>query len=70
MTAHWGIDAAAVEGADIEKERAFVQATKYLKDSVLGLNLPLASIDQMSLQNRLREIGRQPGATSPRREVA
>ena len=72
MTAHWGIeDPAAVEGTDIEKERAFVQAAKYLKNRIsVFLNLPLASIDQMSLQNRLREIGRQPGATSPRPEVA
>src|SRR5688572_10973289 len=31
-TAHWGIeDPAAVAGTEIEKERAFVQAAKYLK---------------------------------------
>lgn len=72
MTAHWGIeDPAAVEGTDIEKERAFVQAAKYLKNRISTfLSLPLASIDQMSLQHRLREIGQQPGATSPRPEVA
>ena len=72
MTAHWGIeDPAAVLGTDIEKERAFVQAAKYLKNRISTfLSLPLASIDQMSLQHRLREIGQQPGATSPRPEVA
>ena len=32
MTAHWGIeDPAAVEGTDIEKERAFVTAFRYLR---------------------------------------
>src|SRR3712207_1976892 len=31
-TAHWGIeDPAAVEGPDIEKERAFVQAFRFMK---------------------------------------
>ena len=65
------MDPAAVEGTDLEKERAFVQAAKYLKNRItVFLSLPLASIDQLSLQNRLREIGRQPGATSPRPEVA
>jgi len=72
MTAHWGIeDPAAVEGSDIEKERAFVQAAKYLKNRISAfLSLPLASIDELSLQHRLREIGHQPGGTSPRPEVA
>jgi protein-tyrosine-phosphatase len=72
MTAHWGIeDPAAVEGTDIERERAFVQAAKYLKNRISAFSsLPLGSIDQMSLQRRLREIGRQSGAASPRPEVA
>ena len=45
MTAHWGIeDPAAVEGPDIEKERAFAQAAKYLKNRIsVFLSLPLAS---------------------------
>ena len=62
-TAHWGIeDPAAVEGSDIDKERAFVQAAKYLKNRItLFLNLPFASLDQMSLQQRLRDIGRHRG---------
>lgn len=35
MTAHWGIeDPAAGEGLDIEKERAFSQAAKYLKTRI------------------------------------
>ena len=71
-TAHWGIeDPAAVQGTDIEKERAFVQAAKYLKTRIsLFLNLPLASLDQLSLASRLRDIGHAEGATARRPEVA
>ncbi|HEX2726967.1 MAG TPA: arsenate reductase ArsC [Beijerinckiaceae bacterium] len=66
-TAHWGIeDPALVEGADIEKERAFVQAAKYLKNRIsVFLNLPLASLDALSLERRLKDIGNLEGATSP-----
>lgn len=67
ITAHWGIeDPAAVQGSDIEKERAFSQAAKYLKARIsLFLSLPFASLDQLSLSSRLREIGQAAGATSP-----
>jgi len=65
MTAHWGIeDPAAVTGPDIEKEKAFVQAFKYLKARIgLFLSLPLASVDKMALSTKLREIGRTDGAS-------
>lgn len=71
MTAHWGVeDPAAVEGTDIEKERAFVQAAKYLKNRISTfLSLPLASIDQLSLQHRLRDIGRLEGSTATKAEA-
>jgi arsenate reductase len=71
MTAHWGIeDPSAVDGPDIEKEKAFVQAAKYLKNRIsVFLNLPLASIDELSLQNRLREIGRLEGTMAPKTEA-
>src|ERR671910_718993 len=64
-TAHWGIeDPAAIQGPDIEKERAFVQAFKYLKNRISAfLALPMASLDQIALTHRLREIGRLEGAT-------
>ncbi len=60
MTAHWGIeDPAAVEGTDIERRRAFVQAMKHLRRRIdLFLNLPLQSIDALALQHRLDDIGR------------
>jgi arsenate reductase len=66
MTAHWGIeDPAAVEGSDIEKERAFVTAFKYLKNRIsVFISLPIRSLDEMALGVKLREIGRLDGATS------
>jgi arsenate reductase len=65
MTAHWGIpDPAAVEGTDIEKETAFNTAFKLLKNRIsLFTALPIASLDQLTLGNRLREIGRSAGAS-------
>ena len=38
MTAHWGIeDPAVVEGTDIEKERAFALAFRYLRNRITVL---------------------------------
>ena len=65
MTAHWGVeDPAAVEGSDIEKQRAFNLAFRYLKNRVaLLLAVPIARLDNMALKNRMREIGAIEGAT-------
>ena len=59
MTAHWGIeDPTYVNGSDADKRRAFEQALLKLKRRIeLFLNLPLASIDSLALQNRLNNIG-------------
>jgi protein-tyrosine-phosphatase len=67
MTAHWGIeDPAAVEGTNIEREAAFVEAMRYLKNRIsVFMNLPLRSIDQLSLTTKLREIGKLQGSTNP-----
>jgi arsenate reductase len=64
-SAHWGIeDPAAAQGPDIEKEKAFVQAFKYLKNRISAfLALPMASLDQIALTHHLNEIGRLEGAT-------
>jgi len=60
MTAHWGIpDPAAVEGSDVDKKRAFTLAYKAMNQRIgIFVNLPIASLDQVSLQSRVREIGR------------
>ena len=65
MTAHWGIpDPAAVEGSDIEKLAAFNEAFRYLRNRIGAfINLPIRSIDKLSLGARLRDIGRMDGAT-------
>ena len=65
MTAHWGIeDPAAVEGTNIEKERAFALAFRYLRNRITGfIALPIKSLDNLSLTARLREIGKMEGAT-------
>jgi arsenate reductase len=58
VTAHWGIpDPAAAEGSDAEIAAAFAMAARQLRTRIdLFLNLPLASIDRMTIQNRLKEI--------------
>jgi arsenate reductase len=60
MTAHWGIpDPAAVEGSDLEKKFAFRQAFKAMETRIkLFLSLPLSSIDQLRLKERLDAIGK------------
>jgi arsenate reductase len=65
MTAHWGIeDPAAVEATNIEKERAFAQSFRYLRNRItVFIALPIKSLDKLSLVNRLREIGEMEGAT-------
>ena len=66
MTAHWGIeDPAAVEGTDIQKEAAFILATKYLRNRIsIFVSLPIRSLDKMALNAKLREIGGMEGATA------
>jgi len=49
---------------DIEKERAFAQPFRYLKNRItLFIALPIRSLDTLSLANRLKEIGRMEGAS-------
>lgn len=70
MTAHWGIeDPAAVEGSEAEKQRAFAQAARFLKNRISAfINLPHATIDRMALQSHLKEIGRMDGNTQSNAE--
>lgn len=72
MTAHWGIeDPAAVEGSDITKEAAFNAAFRYLKNRISVFTaLPIARLDRLALDAKLRAIGHLAGATSPRPDVA
>ena len=60
MTAHWGVaDPAAVEGTGEEKRQAFREAFLILSRRInLLVNLPVDKLDRLSLQNKLREIGK------------
>ncbi len=61
MTAHWGIeDPAAVEGPDDKQWRAFKNAYFQLERRIqIFVNLPILSLDKLTLQNRLDAIGDQ-----------
>ncbi|MGV1791349.1 arsenate reductase ArsC [Rhizobium sp. A37_96] len=65
MTAHWGIeDPAAVQGTDIEIQRAFNQAARFLRNRISAfLALPHSSVDRLALEQHLRQIGTLEGAS-------
>lgn len=60
MTAHWGVpDPAAAEGTEAERRLAFAEAFRMLSARIsIFVNLPLGSIDKLSLQKRLDQIGK------------
>ncbi len=60
MTAHWGVpDPAAVEGTEAEIAIAFADVYGRLHNRLeIFVNLPMASLDRMSLQARLDGIGK------------
>lgn len=59
VTAHWGVeDPAAVTGTDDEKKRAFQRAFRILANRIrIFASLRLESLDRMSLNTKLKEIG-------------
>ena len=68
MTAHWGLpDPSAAEGTETERRLAFADAHRMLYQRIgIFTNLPLASLDKLSLQKRLDEIGRTEMPASER----
>jgi arsenate reductase len=60
MTAHWGIpDPAAVKGTPEEIARAFRDAYVVLDRRIgIFLSLPLATLQQLAIQEKLNEIGK------------
>jgi len=60
MTAHWGVpDPAAVTGSDAEISFAFADTYRMLNSRIsIFVNLPLASIDKLSIQRELEKIGK------------
>jgi arsenate reductase len=61
MTAHWGVaDPAGVAGTDEEKRAAFRHAATILRRRIeLLVNLPIATLDQLTIHSKLKEIGKQ-----------
>jgi protein-tyrosine-phosphatase len=59
VTAHWGLpDPAAVEGTDIEKWTAFRDTLRALERRIQAfVALPIASLDRLKLEERVRAIG-------------
>jgi arsenate reductase len=59
VTAHWGIpDPVAVEGTQMQKKTAFRQAYESMDRRIkLFLSLPIASIDQIRIKERMDAIG-------------
>jgi protein-tyrosine-phosphatase len=60
MTAHWGVpDPAGVEGSDEARRKVFREAMHILLNRIrIFVSLPMDKLDRLSLQNRLRDIGR------------
>lgn len=65
MTAHWGVaDPSAVKGSELEVALAFQEAYRLLYRRIeLFAALPISGLDTMTLKAKLREIGREEGAT-------
>jgi protein-tyrosine-phosphatase len=63
MTAHWGLpDPSAVKGSDAERAFAYADTHRMLFQRIsIFVNLPIASLDKLSLQKRLEDIGRTTG---------
>jgi protein-tyrosine-phosphatase len=70
MTAHWGVpDPAEATGSPAEIALAFKDAYRMLHQRIgVFAALPIRSLDQFSLQSKLREIGRMSGATTKAKE--
>lgn len=69
MTAHWGMpDPADAKGTDAEVAVVFGDTYRMLTTRIsLFLNLPMASLDRLSLQKRLSDIGKttdEPASTA------
>lgn len=61
VSAHWGVpDPAAVEGSEAEIAAAFAETYRLMNNRISAfVNLPMRSIDRLSLTRRLDDIGKQ-----------
>ena len=60
MTAHWGVpDPAQATGSPAEIALAFKDRYRMLNQRIgIFTSLPLRALDKLTLQNKLKEIGR------------
>lgn len=65
MSAHWGIpDPAAATGNESERRLAFAEAYRLMTNRIsIFVNLPIRSLDRLSLKQRVDDIGRMAPAT-------
>ena len=68
MSAHWGVpDPAAATGTDAEIGLAFAEAYRMLRNRIsIFVNLPLDTLDKLSLQKNLDEIGQHDDSKEDR----
>jgi protein-tyrosine-phosphatase len=66
MSAHWGLpDPAAVQGTEAEQRLAFADAYRMLRNRIsIFISLPMKSLDKLSLQKRLDDIGQNLSETA------
>jgi arsenate reductase len=64
VSAHWGVpDPAAAEGTEAERALAFADAYRMLRNRILAFTaLPIGTLDAMTLQARLQDIGQSGDA--------
>jgi protein-tyrosine-phosphatase len=67
MTAHWGMpDPALAVGSGAEIAIAFAETYRLLNNRItLFMNLPMASLDRLTLQKRLDQIGSVQDSPAP-----
>ncbi|MEO5366126.1 MAG: arsenate reductase ArsC [Magnetococcus sp. WYHC-3] len=67
MTAHWGMpDPAQVTGIESVRRHAFSDTYRMLLQRIgIFVNLPLATLDQMSLKRQVENIGTLPFTPTP-----
>jgi arsenate reductase (thioredoxin) len=67
MTAHWGLpDPSQVRGTEAERRLAFADTHRMLHQRIsIFTNLPLTSLDRLSLQSQLDQIGRMKSEVQP-----
>jgi arsenate reductase len=60
MSAHWGVpDPVKAQGNEAERRLAFAEAYRMLSNRISAfINLPLSSLDRLSLKSKLDDIGK------------